>query len=98
MWGKGPKGRQQGQRQSLLLLLEFHMKTKMHNYYIRAKGLGPSHVYSLVSSSVSVDSYQARLVDPAGFLAVFLGPSISPLSYTPRDHLLRVGRTSLINH
>jgi hypothetical protein len=46
----------------------------MHNSYICAKGLGPSHVCSHVGSSVSMSNYGPKLVDFIGFRVVTLTP------------------------
>jgi hypothetical protein len=65
-------------------LEECHMKTKPHNYYICAEGLGLSHACTLVGRSVSVGNHGSRLVDSVGFLVSFLSPLIL-LSSLPQD-------------
>ena len=47
-------------------------KTKLHNCYICAEGLGLFHACSLLGSSVSVSPYGSSLVDSVGFLVVIL--------------------------
>ena len=59
------------------------MKTKLHNCYICAEGLGPSHAYSLVCGSVSVNPYGPRLVDSVGFLVVSLTPHAPTILFSP---------------
>ena len=46
------------------------MTIKLHNCYIYAEGLGQSHAGSLIDSSVSVSSYEPRLLDSVGFLVM----------------------------
>lgn len=73
---RGPKGRQQSQKQSLKLLFGFHMNTKMHNDYTCVENLFQSHAGFLVVSSVSVGPYGRRLLDSVDVL--LLDPSILP--------------------
>lgn len=48
------------------------MQSKLHNYNIRAEGLGQSPTCSLVGTSVSMNLY--GLEDPIGFLGVSCAP------------------------
>ena len=60
------------------------MKTKLHNCYIYAEGLGQSCIYPLVGGYVSMNPYGPRLVDSVGFIMVSLTPvscNPSPLSF-----------------
>ena len=59
------------------------MKIKIYDCYICAEGIVPSHIYFLVSVSVSVSSYGPKLVDYVGFLVVSLTPLIPSILPPP---------------
>lgn len=62
---------------------ESHKKTKIHNSNIYAEGLGQSHAGFLVVGSVSVRSYENRLVDSVDILVVSLTPLASTILPPP---------------
>jgi hypothetical protein len=57
------------------------MKTKLHNCYICAEGLGQSHACSLVGGSDSVSPCGPGLVDSVGFLFLYL-TSLAPANHS----------------
>lgn len=65
--GKGSKGRQKSQRQSVLLLFEVPLEDKASRLLHMCKGLSLSHACSMVSGLVSVSPY-GLTVDSVGFL------------------------------
>lgn len=67
---KGSKG-----RHPLLSHLASHMKTKLHNSYICAVGLGLSYACSLVGSSISMSTYVLTVVYYTVFFWHILNPS-----------------------
>lgn len=68
---KGSKG-----RHPLLSHLASHMKTKLHNSYICAVGLGLSYACSLVGSSISMSTYVLTVVYYTVFLGIFSTPLV----------------------
>ena len=83
--GRGSTGRQQSQRQPLLLnCWVTHMKINLHVYYKCVGGLGLAHAYSQVGS-VSLSPHGPGLVDSVGLVVVVLtplSPSVLPLTLT----------------